>query len=60
MPTTGTGATRPAMSRVMVPGPQPTSRTDAPATNRGARYAAELSTVRQRWERSTLSSWPWV
>ena len=54
------GSTRPAMSRVMVPGPQPTSRTDVPATNRDARYAAELSTVRQRWERSTLSSWPWV
>ena len=60
MPTTRPGATRPAMSRVIVPGPQPTSSTSAPATNRSATYAAELSTVRQRCDRSTLSWCPWV
>ena len=60
MPSTEAGATRRAMSSVMVPGPQPTSSTDAPGIKRDARYAAELSTVRQRCERRTLSSWPWV
>ena len=44
-----------AKSSVIVPGPQPTSRSDVSGPRWGMRYAAELSTVRQRWERSTAS-----
>ena len=45
----------PARSMVIVPGPQPTSRTVRPGTIWGRRYAAEFSTVRQRCDRSTAS-----
>jgi ubiquinone/menaquinone biosynthesis C-methylase UbiE len=50
----------PANPLVMVPGPQPMSRTVRPGVRCGIRYAAEFSTVRMLCERSTLSWWPWV
>src|SRR4051812_33849215 len=50
------GATSAARSAVMVPGPQPTSSNHCPGCSLGSRYAAELSAVRQRCERST-DSW---
>jgi hypothetical protein len=42
------------MSTVIVPGPHPTSSTLAPGTSASARYEAELSTVRQECDRTTL------
>src|SRR5215213_3908174 len=54
------GATRSAISAVMVPGPHPTSSTRRPRCRCGARYAAEFSIVRQECERSTLSWCPCV
>src|SRR4051794_29218170 len=50
------GATSAARSAVMVPGPQPTSSNHCPGCSLGNRYAAELSAVRHRCERST-DSW---
>ena len=42
------GATRPARSAVMVPGPHPTSSRVMPSRRYGDRYAAEFSAVRHR------------
>ena len=47
MPSTSPGATRAAKSTVIVPGPQPTSRSETPGARWGSRYAAEFSTVRR-------------
>jgi hypothetical protein len=43
------------MSAVIVPGPHPRSSTVVPGVRCGARYAAELSSVRHLCDRKTLS-----
>ena len=45
MPSTFPGATRCAMSAVIVPGPHPTSSTFIPGVRYGAKYAAEFTKV---------------
>jgi hypothetical protein len=44
----------------MLPGPQPTSRTDTPGVRYGTTNAAEFSAVREAWARTTDSWWPWL
>lgn len=59
-PVTWPSGTRAAKSTVIVPGPQPTSRTLSPGLRWGRRYAAELAAVRHEWERRTDAWWPCV
>ena len=58
--TATTSRTRRARSAVMVPGPEPTSRSRSLDRSRGSRYAALFAAVRARCDLSTLSAWPWV
>ena len=59
-PVTLPGATSSAKSQVMLPGPQPTSRTEVPGVRCGITNAAEFSAVREAWARTTDSWWPCV
>src|SRR6478735_12007478 len=59
-PVTLPGATSSAKSHVMLPGPQPTSRTEVPGIRCGSTNAAEFSAVREAWARTTDSWWPCV